>query len=121
MPTKNTGNVQNATGNINKFMRKKFKAKITKEDTKYILGKDADFLKVAEKNAFCSDCFRKTQKSVTIVNYDIYVDDLGGIILQGFCKNCGHPVGRYIESGEKPDEFKKAMKVVKKRRSEKIK
>lgn len=102
-------------------MSKKFKIKITKEDARDILGKDVDFLKVAEKSAFCFDCFEKTKKSVTIVNYEIYVNDLGDIILQGFCKNCGKPVGRYIESGEKPDGFEKAMKVAEERKKNPVK
>jgi hypothetical protein len=102
-------------------MRKKLKVKITKEDAEYILGKDADFLKVAENNVFCSDCYEKTKKPVTIVNYDIYVDDLGGIVLRGFCKECGKPVGRYIESGEKPDEFKRAMRILKERGKNSVK
>lgn len=55
------------------------------------------------------------------MDYDIYVNDLGDIILQGFCKNCRHPVGRYIESGEKPDGFKRAMRVVQKIKAKKNK
>lgn len=93
--------------------KKEFKIPISKNEAVYILGKEADFFEIAENSVFCHDCFSKTHKSVSVVNYDIFVNDLGDIILQGFCKNCGHRIGRYIESGEKPAGYKRAMKVVK--------
>lgn len=98
--------------------KNQFKVKITKEEAKRILGKDADFFEIAEKSVFCGACFPKSNQSVAIINYDIFVDDFGCIILEGFCKNCSRPVGRYIESGEDPAAFKRAMEIVKNKRKD---
>ncbi len=37
---------------------------------------------------------------VTIVNYEIFINDLNDVELQGFCSVCGGRVGRYSETGE---------------------
>jgi len=47
-------------------------------------------------NVFCS-C---SGKPVSIVNFKIYLNNLNDLVLKGSCSNCGHKVGRYIETGE---------------------
>jgi len=109
-------NIENVE--IKLMSKKQFKVKITKKEARRILGKDADFFEIAGKSVFCGACFPKTNQSVVIVNYDIFVDNFGCIILEGFCKNCSRPVSRYIESGKNPAAFKRAMEIVKNKRKD---
>ena len=93
--------------------RKKSEIQITKKDAEYILGSGRRGLKIAENSVFCGKCCRIVSGMVTIINYEVFVDDLGGIILKGYCKNCGGHVGRYIESGEKLEELKRVLEIIK--------
>lgn len=99
-------------------MKKKFIVKITETDAVFILGIDSRFLKVAERTVFCGNCTPSAGKSAVIApGCTFFVNDLGDILLKGVCKQCGEPVGRYIESGETPASFKRAMKVIKRKTS----
>lgn len=98
--------------------KKEFIVQIKEEDAAFILDINAHFLNVAKRTVFCGICTPKTQRSVGIKEYTMFVNDLGDIILRGRCDRCGEAVARYIESGETPSSFKRAMKVIaEKRRS----
>lgn len=87
--------------------------KISSEDLKFILGNDYDFfLKKVIPNCFCGYCFDKN--TVTIVNYQIYIDRFNGIVLRGFCKDCGGKVVRCLESEEVPKYLEKVIEIRKK-------
>lgn len=89
---------------------KEKKIKITQEIAEEIMGKDIEFLKIARTNVFCHTCYTLKNKptSMKIEKYEL--NDLGDIILQGICENCGEKVARYIESGENPESLKVAKK-----------
>lgn len=80
-------------------MSNKKQIKITKKDLIATYGKDYHFFE--EKiisNCRCVEC--KTPYTSTIINYEIFLNDLNDIILKGFCAKCGSPVNRYLETGE---------------------
>lgn len=79
----------------------KTEIRITDDDMKAIFGPDyASFESTIIPNCFCSTCTLGQNKSVTIVDYDIFLNDLNDIILRGSCAICKGPVGRYVETGE---------------------
>ena len=83
-------------------MSNKKQIKITKEDLGVIYGRDYHFFE--EKiipNCYCPKC--KTPYQSTIVNYEIFLNDLNDILLQGFCDKCGSHMNRYLETGEVPE------------------
>lgn len=80
--------------------RKKSK-KITNEDLQFIYGDDYSlFVEKILPNCFCGVCYKKIGEPTTITNYQISIDDLNNVILQGFCGECKGKVGRYVETGE---------------------
>ncbi|MCX6706170.1 MAG: hypothetical protein NTV24_03670, partial [Candidatus Woesebacteria bacterium] len=81
-------------------MTEKKKLKIAEEDLKMIYGDNYDFFQTKIlSNCFCPTCNTKGYHS-TIINYEIFIDNLNDIILQGFCAECGDKIGRYLETGE---------------------
>ena len=89
-------------------MSNKKQIKITKEDLVAIYG--SDYRLFEEKiipNCYCGSCHIST-----IVNYEVYLNDLDDIILKGFCAKCGKPVNRYLETGE-VEKFQKMIIKVK--------
>ena len=92
-------------------MSNKKQIEITKEDLVAIYGKDYRLFE--EKfipNCYCHMC--KTPYQSTIINYEIYLNDLNDLILQGFCAKCGSHMNRYLETGELP-EYQERIKKVK--------
>jgi hypothetical protein len=75
--------------------------KIDLEDVQLIMGKDFYRFGGLVDNVFCGKC---TEHVTTVVNYEIYLDDLNDIVLKGKCKRCDKPVARVIETGENKDE-----------------
>ena len=93
-------------------MSSKKQIKITKEDLITIHGKDYPlFEEKIIPNCYCGKC--KTPYQSIIVNYEIYLNDLNDIILEGFCAKCGNRIGRYLETGEVP-EYQERIKKIKK-------
>ena len=86
--------------------------KITQEDLQKIYGNDwEEFQQKILTNCLC----RCTPRNVTtIVDYEIFLNDLNDVLLRGKCKNCGGPVARYIETGELP-EYEEAIEEVRRR------
>lgn len=95
-------------------MTKHKQIKITEKDLKFIYGNDYEFFQSKIlSNCFCAVCPESKHNS-TIINYDIFVNDLNDIILQGFCAKCGGKIGRYLETGEAEEYLPKIEKVRKK-------
>lgn len=93
--------------------KQKNEFKITEQDLKTIYGDDYDFfLTKILPNCFCQDCTPKSG-SVTISNYQIFLNDLNDIVLRGFCAKCGGKIGRYLETGE-VEEYAWKIKKMKK-------
>lgn len=84
------------------------KIEITKKQAEDIFSDNGESLAIAQKTVFCHHCFAKNHKSAEMVVEHYFVNDLNDVILQGKCDVCGHPVGRYIESGEIPSMAKRA-------------
>lgn len=83
------------------IIKNKKKIKIAEEDLKFIYGDNYEFFQSRIlPNCFCGKCIRDGKHTVRIVNYEIFINDLNDIILQGFCADCGGKVGRYLETGE---------------------
>jgi hypothetical protein len=79
---------------------------ISKEDLDFLLeGQDRD-LSVFINNCYCAQCDSKHDQTIT--DYTIWLNHLYDIILDGYCKNCGHTMGRYIELGENPQFAERA-------------
>ena len=100
-----------------KWSRKKKKnIKITEEDLKFIHGKD--YVLFQEKilpNCFCGKCcFGSGGQTIKIVNYEIFINDLNDVELQGFCAECGGKVGRYLETEEVKEYAERVKKIRKK-------
>ena len=90
-------------------MSNKKQLKINKEDLSLIYGADFHFFE--EKiipNCYCSKC--KTPYQSTITNYEVFLND---ILLEGFCAKCGHPINRYLETGEVKDYLPRIIKIKK--------
>lgn len=83
-------------------VKNKTKIKITEEDLKFIHGNDySRFRDKILPNCFCVKCCVSGEKDVVkIINYEIFINHLNDVELQGFCADCGGPVGRYCETGE---------------------
>jgi hypothetical protein len=69
--------------------------KITLEDVELIMGKEYTRLNIFLNSAFCASC----SGTVSVINYQIYLDDVHDIIFDGVCGQCHSPVSRYIETG----------------------
>jgi hypothetical protein len=50
-------------------------------------------------------------RAATVVDYEIFLNDLNDIFLRGFCSVCKNPMGRYLETGEVA-EFEERIKEV---------
>ena len=83
-------------------MKSKKLLEITEDDLKFIHGDDyGHFQDKILPNCFCGKCCIKGDKNtVKIINYEIFINHLNDIELQGFCAECAGPVGRYLETGE---------------------
>jgi len=72
--------------------------KITKQDLIAIHGNEYHlFEEKIVPNCFCVKC--DTSYISTIINYEIFLNDLDDVILKGLCANCGGKMSRYLETG----------------------
>ena len=71
---------------------------ITKEDVSFIFNDNLEQFYFLTKNCFCVKCKNRYQSTIT--NYKIFLNQLYDIELEGKCLDCGHKMGRYIETGE---------------------
>jgi hypothetical protein len=83
------------------------KIKISEKNLKTIYGENyADF-----KNKIISGCWCANCKVTSIVNYQVYLNELDDVILEGFCTECNHRVNRYVETGENPKYVERIRKI----------
>ncbi len=69
---------------------------ITEDQIKTILGDEFNiFMEKIIPNCFCGDC-----GVTTIIDYEIYVNDLYDVVLRGKCEKCKGVVARCVETGE---------------------
>jgi hypothetical protein len=95
-------------------MAEKKQLKITEEDLKFIYGDDYGFFQSKIlSNCHCANCPESKYDS-TIVNYEIFLNDLNDVILRGFCAKCGGKIGRYSETGEVEKYLPRIKKIKKK-------
>lgn len=69
------------------------------DDIKMIMQEDFVFFERILDKCTCNNC--TPDYTATMINYKAYLNHLNDIILKGECKNCGKPIGRYLETGEK--------------------
>lgn len=70
------------------------------EDVSFIFNDSLDEFYFVTQNCYCVQC-KKDYRS-TITNYKVSLNNLLDIELEGSCLECGHKMGRYIETGEDP-------------------
>jgi len=74
---------------------------IDEVEARNLFDDNGQTLRVAELTFFCPNCFPNDHKKVELDIEKYFLDDLGDVILEGKCKNCGQKVIRRIETGEK--------------------
>jgi hypothetical protein len=96
--------------------------KIVEDDLKFIYGDDYIFFRQKIlPNCFCSSCSKEGADSiVTITNYEIFINDINDVLLEGFCLVCGGRVGRYSETGEVKKYVSRVLKIKRKYKKGKI-
>lgn len=94
-------------------MKNNKQVKITEEDLKFIYGDDYGFFQSKIlSNCHCTNCPESKYDSI-MVNYEIFLNDLNDVVLQGFCAKCNNKIGRYTETGE-VEEYLPRIKEVRK-------
>ena len=94
---------------------KKKPIKSTEEDLKFIHSADYEiFQNKILPNCFCYPCTKNGKSTVRIVNYEIFLNDLNDVELQGFCAECGGRVGRYSETGEVKEYVPRVLRIKRK-------
>lgn len=87
--------------------------KITEEDLKFIYGDDYGlFQSRILSNCYCKGC-PESEYDSTIVNYEIFLNDLNDVVLRGYCAKCGGKIGRYSETGEVKEYLSRIKKLKK--------
>lgn len=93
-------------------MINKTEIRINQDDLIFIFGEEIDdFTQKIVANCYCANCSPSYRS--TIINYQIFLNDLDDIILKGICARCGHKVNRYIETGEVAKYLKRINEVKK--------
>ena len=82
---------------------------IEMEDVSFIFNGNPDEFYFVTRNCFCVQC--KNAYQSTITNYKIFLNQLYDIELEGNCLDCGHRMGRYLETGENKKTAKNAEAV----------
>jgi hypothetical protein len=91
-------------------MAKKIKSiTITIEDAAFIFNNSLDEFNFVTSRCYCAQC--KNKYNSTITNNTILLNSLNDLELEGFCKDCNHKMGRYIETGENPATIKNAKAI----------
>ena len=78
------------------------------EDVRLILGDR--FQKVFAESlqqAHCPSC-QKVNNAILDIK-KIWLNNVGDIIVDGWCKDCSLPIERYVDSGIYPDAYDQAM------------
>lgn len=98
----------NPTGDVR---NQKIDICITIEDAQQILGEQfLEHWEIVTNNIFCMHCDKKYDSKLA-PDPKIWLNRLGDLILNGHCVSCGGRVGRYVETGETPAFFERAMQI----------
>ncbi|MEL7123529.1 MAG: hypothetical protein AAFO07_29070 [Bacteroidota bacterium] len=83
---------------------------ISWEDVKLILGKKRlKELQDLLKSNSCSGCQRI--ECATQVIHEIWLNHIGDIIIDGWCKDCGDQLSTYFEASNYPGSYDQAMSI----------
>lgn len=76
--------------------------KITKEQLKYILSEDCEvFEEKILANCFCGNCLG--EECARMVDWQASLDNFNDVVLRGKCAECGRPICRVLETGEREE------------------
>ncbi len=83
---------------------------ISLADVRLILGKhfNAVFKRAIAKNT-CLGCQRELEAELVIK--EIWLNHIGDIIVEGWCKDCGFKLSRYIEANNYPGAYDQAIAI----------
>lgn len=83
---------------------------ITLADVRLILGDRFDkvFRKAMENNT-CIGCQRENKATLAIK--EIWLNHIGDIIVEGFCKDCGFKISKYIEANNHAGAYDQAIAI----------
>ncbi len=79
---------------------------VNTDDVAFIFSEDPGEFDFITSHCYCVQC--QNNYNSTIINYIITLNSLNDIELTGFCKDCNHQMGRYIETGETEPTAKNA-------------
>lgn len=79
-------------------------------DVRLILGNHFDevFRRAMDTNT-CFGC--KREGSATLVIKELWLNHIGDIIVEGFCKDCGFKISKYIEANNYVGAFDQAIAI----------
>lgn len=87
-----------------------FEIEIKLEDVRLIMGEQ--FEPVFEQfiqGANCTACRRFGDATIAIKS--IWLNPIGDITIEGWCKDCGERISRYLETGADPNSYDQAMAI----------
>ena len=61
---------------------------------------------VALTNSNCGNCGGEQMREK---DWQVWVNELGDLVWDGYCESCGGEMTRYLETGENPEIFERAM------------
>lgn len=79
---------------------------VNAEDVAFIFSEEPGGFTFLTNHCYCVQC--KSKYNSSIINYTIKLNSLYDIELDGFCKDCNHKMGRYLETGETEPTAKNA-------------
>ncbi len=83
------------------------KIPLNKEDVAFILGKCYRHFPAMIKGVYCNKC--KSAHMTAFASYQIFLEETGDIVLDGFCDHCSDPLVRVIETSEKDEPKERAL------------
>ena len=94
----------------NLFMAFNVEIEISLSDVRLILGDrfDSVFKKAIHTSA-CPGCQREFNATIAIK--EIWLNHIGDLIVEGWCKDCGFKLSQYIESSNFPESYDQAIAI----------
>ena len=92
------------------FMAFNLEIEISLADVRLILGDRFDqVFKRAIHTSACPGCRREFNATIAIK--EIWLNHIGDIIVEGWCKDCGFKLSQYIESSNFPESYDQAIAI----------
>jgi len=83
---------------------------ISEEDVQLIMGQRFRYdYPRAVRSAHCPNCRRIDEASIEVKQ--LWLNPAGDILVQGNCKDCGHRIEKFIETGIIPRQYDQAMAI----------